>query len=94
MLDPFATSLSMGELVNDLETPVATRHPPIKRLVTRLRRAGASHASMSGSGSAVFGLFARRSDAAGVAASLAGGSHHAVLTRTLNRSRYQRLAAT
>jgi 4-diphosphocytidyl-2-C-methyl-D-erythritol kinase len=83
-----------SEFVNDLEAPVAARHPPIKRLVTRLRRAGASHAAMSGSGSAVFGLFARRSDAAGVAASLGAGAHRAVLTRTLNRSKYQTLAAT
>jgi 4-diphosphocytidyl-2-C-methyl-D-erythritol kinase len=93
-IDPLALSLSKGELVNDLETPVAARHPPIRRLVTRLGRAGASHAAMSGSGSAVFGLFARRSEAAGVAASLATGSHRTVLTRTLNRSRYQTLAAT
>ena len=85
---------SQSEFVNDLEAPVAARHPPIKRLVTRLRRAGASHAAMSGSGSAVFGLFARRSDAARVAASLGAGAHRAVLTRTLNRSRYQTLAAT
>jgi 4-diphosphocytidyl-2-C-methyl-D-erythritol kinase len=83
-----------SEFANDLEAPVAAHHPPIKRLVARLRRAGASHAAMSGSGSAVFGLFARRSDAAGAAASLAAGSFRALLTKTLNRARYQRLAAT
>jgi 4-diphosphocytidyl-2-C-methyl-D-erythritol kinase len=93
MIDSLALSLSK-ELVNDLEAPVAGHHPPIKRLVARLRRAGASHAAMSGSGSAVFGLFARRSDAAGAAASLAAGSFRALLTKTLNRARYQRLAAT
>ena len=94
MIDPLALSLSKGELVNDLEAPVAAYHPPIKRLAVRLRRAGASHAAMSGSGSAVFGLFARRSDAAGAAASLAAASFRALLTKTLNRARYQRLAAT
>jgi 4-diphosphocytidyl-2-C-methyl-D-erythritol kinase len=94
MRNSLTPSLSKGELVNDLEAPVAAHHPPIKRLVARLRRAGASHAAMSGSGSAVFGLFARRSDAAGAAASLAAGSCRALLTKTLNRAKYQTLAAT
>lgn len=42
---------------NDLEGPVADRHPAIARLVAWLRRQGALHAAMSGSGSAVFAIF-------------------------------------
>src|SRR6476646_2609876 len=42
----------------DLERVVAPRHPQIARLAAKLRRAGARQAAMSGSGSAVFGLFA------------------------------------
>ena len=53
-----AAERSAGELVNDLQAPVAAHHPEIARIVGALRAAGASHAAMSGSGSAVFGLFA------------------------------------
>lgn len=44
-------------LANDLEPPVARRHPEIAGAVAALRRQGALLAAMSGSGSAVFGLF-------------------------------------
>ena len=42
---------------NDLEAPVAARHPEIRAIVDRLRESGARLAAMSGSGSACFGLF-------------------------------------
>ena len=48
-------------LVNDLEGPVAVRHPVIRQLTQRLRDQGALMAAMSGSGSTVFGVF--KSDA-------------------------------
>ena len=48
---------SAHELVNDLEAPVVARHPEIGRIISALRRSGATQAAMSGSGSAVFGLF-------------------------------------
>ena len=48
--------------VNDLEAPVAARHPEIRAIVDRLRGGGAAHAAMSGSGSACFGLFAPQAD--------------------------------
>lgn len=44
-------------LLNDLEETVKTRHPEIGRCQERLLRAGANASLMSGSGSAVFGLF-------------------------------------
>lgn len=77
---------------NDLERPVARRHPVVARLTRRLRRAGASRAGLSGSGSAVFGLFARRFDAERACAELAGPRRHIVLTRTLSRRACRRLA--
>ena len=86
--------LSNSELANDLEAPVAARHPEIARIVRALRARHAIQAAMSGSGSAVFGLFERRADAARAAAALASKARRTVLTRTLNRSKYQRLAAT
>ena len=84
---------SKDELVNDLEAPVAGRHPEVARAVRALHRAGASHAAMSGSGSAVFGLFSRRPDAVRAAAALAAATPRRIVTRTLNRSKYQALAA-
>lgn len=49
---------------NDLEPPVARRHPDIARLVSLLEECGAQAAAMSGSGSAVFGLFEKPAMAA------------------------------
>lgn len=48
-----------GPLVlrNSLQGPVSRHHPAINRIQQALRREGASRAAMSGSGSAVFGLF-------------------------------------
>jgi 4-diphosphocytidyl-2-C-methyl-D-erythritol kinase len=78
---------------NDLERPVARHHPIVGRLIGRLRRDGAYHASLSGSGSAVFGLFRRRSDAERTARALAARTRRAFLTQTLGRRECRRLAA-
>jgi 4-diphosphocytidyl-2-C-methyl-D-erythritol kinase len=58
---PFATAdpVRLASLVeNDLEAPAAELCPPVAGLRERLLRSGALAACMSGSGSAVFGLFA------------------------------------
>jgi 4-diphosphocytidyl-2-C-methyl-D-erythritol kinase len=57
---------------NDLEEAVLPSRPDIGRLKQRLLEAGAVTALMSGSGSAVFGTFDRRSRACAAAARLAG----------------------
>jgi 4-diphosphocytidyl-2-C-methyl-D-erythritol kinase len=44
-------------LVNDFENPVIAKFPQIGEIKSLLYKAGAGYASMSGSGSAVFGLF-------------------------------------
>jgi 4-diphosphocytidyl-2-C-methyl-D-erythritol kinase len=80
---------------NDLQEPVATRHPEISRLIELLWRAGASEAAMSGSGSAVFGLFTGRKAAETAARALSRGGGpplRTFVTRTLNSAAYQRLA--
>ena len=46
-----------GKLVNDFETTVFAVHPEIAALKRRLYDEGAVYAAMSGSGSAVFGIF-------------------------------------
>jgi 4-diphosphocytidyl-2-C-methyl-D-erythritol kinase len=80
--------------LNDLERPVARRHPEIAPLVRALRRAGASHAAMTGSGSAVFGLFdsARAAVEAGDALARRMRSRSRIIvTRTVTRADYRRL---
>lgn len=46
-----------GRLVNDFEAPVCARHPEIRSHIDELYNEGAVYAAMSGSGSAVFGIF-------------------------------------
>jgi 4-diphosphocytidyl-2C-methyl-D-erythritol kinase len=59
--------------------------------VRALIKEGAFHASLSGSGSAVFGLFSRRSGAQAAARALAGP--RTFVTPTLSRRACRRLAA-
>jgi 4-diphosphocytidyl-2-C-methyl-D-erythritol kinase len=46
-----------GSVLNDFEPHIFEAHPTIKMLKQRMLDAGAAYAAMSGSGSAVFGLF-------------------------------------
>ena len=80
------------DLQNDLQGPVAAHHPEIERIVNALKKAGAFHAAMSGSGSALFGLFSRRPAAEGAVRAAQKTGARALLTRTVNRATYQRLA--
>lgn len=46
-----------AELLNDFEAPVCAAHPELDAMRLALRDAGAAYVSMSGSGSAFFGVF-------------------------------------
>ncbi len=48
---------SKSSLINDFEAVVLARYPELAGIRERLRRAGASRVSMTGSGSAIFGIF-------------------------------------
>ena len=55
---PEASGLVLkGEYINDFEESVFPKHPNIAHIKKRLLDAGAYYASMTGSGSTVFGLF-------------------------------------
>jgi 4-diphosphocytidyl-2-C-methyl-D-erythritol kinase len=81
-----------AQMINDLEPPVVRRHPEITGLKATLREAGAVAAAMSGSGSAVFGLFRSRAAAARLVFPLSKGGNRAMLTRTITRAEYERRA--
>lgn len=79
-----------GAVRNDLEPPVVARHPVIGRTRRALARRGAVLAAMSGSGSAVFGVFASRAGAADAARAVARPGWLVLVTRTLGRAAYRR----
>jgi len=79
-----------AQMVNDLEPPVVRRHPEITEMKSALKEGGAVASSMSGSGSAVFGLFRTRGAAARMLGPLAKGGARTHLTRTLTRGEYER----
>jgi 4-diphosphocytidyl-2-C-methyl-D-erythritol kinase len=78
---------------NDLEPPVVGHHPAIARIRQSLLDAGANFAAMSGSGSAVFGLFERAEAARRSANDLARPGWLSLLTRTISRREYARRVA-
>ncbi len=81
-----------AQMVNDLEGPVVLRHPEIAQVKVQLRQAGAVGASMSGSGSAVYGLFRTRAAATAAARTLKRPGWRILVTRTLTRFEYERAA--
>ena len=81
-----------AQMVNDLEAPVMRRYPEIGAIKSALREAGALAAAMSGSGSAVFGLFRTRPSAARALGPLAQAGSLALLTRTVSRADHERKA--
>ena len=85
--------LPPGELVNDLQAPVAARHPLLARLIRSLEREGAWYAAMSGSGSAVFGLFDTQTRARRAAAALSSVRLSTLVARTLGRREFRTRAA-
>jgi 4-diphosphocytidyl-2-C-methyl-D-erythritol kinase len=81
-----------AQMINDLEPPVIRRHQEIAALKIQLREAGASAAAMSGSGSAVFGLFRSRALAERAVKPLSRNGAKALVTRTLSRGEHERRA--
>jgi 4-diphosphocytidyl-2-C-methyl-D-erythritol kinase len=79
-----------AQMINDLEPPVIRRHQEIAGLKAQLRELGATAAAMSGSGSAVFGLFRSRSAAQKAVKPLSRNGARALVTRTLSRAEHER----
>jgi 4-diphosphocytidyl-2-C-methyl-D-erythritol kinase len=77
-------------VANDLEAPVVARHPEIGTLRDTLVRGGARAATMTGSGSAVFGLFETEARAQAAAHRVAAAGFVALLTKTIGRNSLRR----
>jgi len=75
---------------NDFEQVVFPRYPELREIKSVLQRTGAFYASLSGSGSAVYGLFRSRSAALKAVSALNKKGTQAVVTTTLNRRQYWR----
>ena len=73
------------DIVRSLEAPVARRYPVIRQVVRTLVAGGADYAAMSGSGSAVFGVFAKAELAQNVHGVLVRRGWQAWATHTLSR---------
>jgi 4-diphosphocytidyl-2-C-methyl-D-erythritol kinase len=84
--------LSARKVTNDLESPVIRRHPVIGDAIAALVAAGADAAAMSGSGSAVFGLFSTHARAARAVLEAGRRGWQAMLTRSLGHQEYGRLS--
>ena len=87
---PSGWRTDLSVLRNDLEPVVARRHPEIGLMVARLREKGAAHAAMSGSGSAVFGLFLTRDAARSARSAVRRTGWRTRLTRTIGPEEFAR----
>jgi 4-diphosphocytidyl-2-C-methyl-D-erythritol kinase len=73
---------------NDFEKVVFPQYPELRDIKGALERVGAGYASLSGSGSSLYGLFRSSADAAMAANRLRKQGLQAVATRTLTRSQH------
>jgi len=73
---------------NDFEKVVFPKHPELREVKRVLETAGAIYASLSGSGSAIYGLFSSRDKARAAAKKLQKQGTRAVVTNTLTRRQY------
>ena len=87
---PAGWRADLSMLRNDLEPVVARRHPDLGSMIARLRDADAAHAAMSGSGSAVFGLFRSRDAALAARSAVRRAGWRTRLARTIGPGEFAR----
>ena len=75
---------------NDFERVVFPEYPELREVKRVLQRQGARYASLSGSGSTLYGVFASGEEAQAAAQRMRAAGHTAVATTTLTRDEYWR----
>lgn len=83
----------LRDLSNDLEAVVVQRHPEAGRMVESLRRTTSLRAAMTGSGSAVYGLYDTLAAARAARLAARRRGWRTVLTRTTGRAEFARMTA-
>ncbi len=73
---------------NDFEQVVFPKYPELCEVKRVLQKAGAFYASLSGSGSAIYGLFATQAAGQKAATRLRRDGVPAVVTKTMTRQQY------
>ena len=73
---------------NDFEQVVFTQFPELRDIKRALEREGSSYASLSGSGSTLYGIFKSKSAAENAAKKLSALGHESVATETVSRQDY------
>ena len=73
---------------NDFERVVFPQYPELREVKRVLERQGAKYASLSGSGSTLYGVFESDVDAEQAAQRMCADGHTAIATRTLSRQEY------
>jgi 4-diphosphocytidyl-2-C-methyl-D-erythritol kinase len=79
---------------NDFERVVFPEYPELREVKELLQREGAQWASLSGSGSTLYGIFASADEASAVAERMRTAGHAAVATTSLTRDEYWKAIAT
>ncbi len=79
---------------NDFERVVFPEYPDLREVKRVLLREGARYASLSGSGSTLYGLFGSGEEAQAAAARMSAAGHAAVATTTLTREEYWKQPTT
>ena len=75
-------------IANDFESVVFPKHPSLREVKRVLERSGAEYVSLSGSGSTIYGLFAKRSKAVAAARVMSKSGVLAQAWKTLPRDQY------
>jgi 4-diphosphocytidyl-2-C-methyl-D-erythritol kinase len=83
-------ALVRAGIENDFEQVVFPEYPELREVKHALLRAGAKYASLSGSGSAMYGLFASQAEAARAATKLRKQGWTVQATATLTRAQHWR----
>jgi 4-diphosphocytidyl-2-C-methyl-D-erythritol kinase len=79
---------------NDFERVVFPEHPELREAKRVLEREGARYASLSGSGSTLYGLFASAAEASAAAQRISEAGYSAVATTSLGREEYWKALAS